>query len=174
MKNTNYDLYKKINVLSNPNSQNNQNNQINPSNTNSNFGLTNNKMFPNSTKYQQSHHSQSHQSTMREAIEQKKLNQSQLFTNLKHNFYCPHCEHCNSDLNDDQLEVHIASIQESKNIIEKTFEYILRTDYLKGNAFNLFNTKTKEKDNDIEVIIYKCNNFRVCFITHQNQLLLKN
>ena len=72
-------------------------------------------------------------------------------------------------MKDEMLEKHMASIQESKNIIEKTFEFILRSDYLKNNDFNLFVTKPKgkAKDNDIEVIIIFYINliyyFSLCF-----------
>ena len=169
-KNSNYNLYKtgepfKQNpTLFNFNQSNNlnQQQQINPLLQTFNLNNTNtNKMF-NASKF-------SNTLRERDIIEMKKTNQSKLFTSVKHTFYCPHCEHCNSDMKDEMLEKHMASIQESKNIIEKTFEFILRSDYLKNNDFNLFVTKPKgkAKDNDIEVIIIFYINliyyFSLCF-----------
>jgi len=88
---------------------------------------------------------------MKTKIQLKKLNQIKLFTNRKHEFYCPHCEHCNG-LKDGYFDDHLSALQEAKNIITKSFEYVLNTNMFQKNNQNFFDYKLKETDKDMEVI----------------------
>ena len=86
-------------------------------------------------------------------IQKMKNTHLKLFSNIKHDFYCPHCEHCNG-LKDEIFEKHKIALQETKNILTKSFEYVLNSNILQGNKFEFFDNKKKESDNDIEVKLF--------------------
>lgn len=51
-----------------------------------------------------------------------------LFTENK-KFFCPFCEHCNK-IKDDNLDTYVCTINESKNIINRGFNFIIHSDVL--------------------------------------------
>ncbi len=44
-------------------------------------------------------------------------------------FFCPFCEHCNK-INDNYLDNYLCTIKETKNIINKGFDFIIHSDFL--------------------------------------------
>ena len=58
-------------------------------------------------------------------------NQNRRLTKENYNkkFYCPFCEHCNN-IKDANLDSYIYTIRESKNIINRGFDYIIHSNIL--------------------------------------------
>ena len=61
---------------------------------------------------------------------------------INNQFYCPFCDHCNN-LKDSKLEEYIWAINESKNLINKGVEYILKSKFLEQNNLDFFNLSDK-------------------------------
>ena len=68
----------------------------------------------------------------------KKFNSS-----LSQKFYCPYCTHCNS-MKDENLEYYICTIRESKNIINKGFDYLIHSDIL--SDLEIFKDNKKQSE----------------------------
>ena len=58
-------------------------------------------------------------------------------------FYCPFCSHCNT-IKDENLEYYIYVIRDSKNIINKGFDYIIHSDILSN--LDIFKESKKNPD----------------------------
>lgn len=57
--------------------------------------------------------------------------------NKKENFgsFCPMCSHCNS-MKDGELDTHINSVREAKNLLAKAAEFIIKNDYHKKTSLD--------------------------------------
>jgi len=71
----------------------------------------------------------------------------------KTKLYCPYCDHCNSN-NEDELIKFTNAIKESKNILSRGFDFIIDSGIMNDNGLDLFyinekgeNKKTEEVSN---------------------------
>ena len=128
----------------------------NKSNNTNNNTIYSNNQTNNPNQMKNSHYSPN--STIKPNLHNKLNNMNSIMKNS----FCPFCEHCNK-LEDKTLDSYVSVLNETKSIINSTYDYILSSDLLKRHNVNVFSlsdnkdTLQSQKEN-IESIL---NNFPI-------------